>query len=672
MREELSPDSDKESAEEQKIVSGKIVNAFVLGNALRKKAGLDVSVAPNGLLVSVAAQEMMEKAKELADSREKQKALIASYDKTVPNCAKKYMLKTNYQIKKMEMVLDVDSFLETLRSKQELEVVRLSEEAKQVSRNIQALQAFLSNEMPPIKRDKNGKLDKTEEAAAREEINNNAIIIAMLYNRLNVSIDAMIKANVENADVALMFSGLKKKCKKDSDLFKGKAIEYRDFMIADPEFGKKNATWNDALKHTRSAFYDLDSKNVTYKREGEGSSLLYAITPQNASGGSQTVYFRKEDKVPSKNSKVMIKNVLEFYELSTEESQVIKTGLEEVCSTIKSMSNMQAYVINMKKMKVSPKEIGENVVKNIGSFKGLVSNANKEKYGHIFIDFADSVAKRNMAMEIKKPAKINYGRKLSNRNVATSRLAAMLGVSDMICDSRTASIKQNGKVVKGNIMEATGGVEPVRAGGIYSSHAISQLFTLSVFDLICGQTDRHFGNYHCIINKKDVIEGIKGIDNDMAFGELRFEDIKDGYNWIRNLTYDALIALPTSFINRLMALTQQYLQQALGDLLSIKELSYLWDRISGVKINLIRLTEKKGTNCSWDKEKQKFEFKGEDKDDKLRQLKCLKDIKSNMKAKNAVEIRTMFVQENLNLMNFDDAITRRKNELQKEQKEEGK
>ena len=134
--------------------------------------------------------------------------------------------------------------------------------------------------------------------------------------------------------------------------------------------------------------------------------------------------------------------------------------------------------------------------------------------------------------------------KMSNRNVAMSRIANLLGIGDVIEQSKTVTIhdKATGKNVRGNLMTKAKGKEMQKelidqrninvketdvlkrtenAKNQIAPSMQKELSSLQVLDYICGQGDRHVGNYFTETEKdssgKAMFTHIHGIDNDNAF-----------------------------------------------------------------------------------------------------------------------------------------------------------
>ena len=211
----------------------------------------------------------------------------------------------------------------------------------------------------------------------------------------------------------------------------------------------------------------------------------------------------------------------------------------------------------------------------------------------------------------------------------------MLGLGDNVCDSRTAVIKSNNKLIKGNVMEATGGKTILSLDGFrYADEAFAQHFALQVFDLICGQTDRHMANFHCIV-KDGLVTSLKALDNDLAFGAVEYKEIKDGgYNRIRPLTDEAVIGLPEVVRTRIMGMQKEFLEQTLGDILNEEELDCLWKRFEGVKGYIRNIKANNNLiKAKWDNTEGKLVYEAaEDKDDRLRAIKMAARLKGRFEA----------------------------------------
>lgn len=133
---------------------------------------------------------------------------------------------------------------------------------------------------------------------------------------------------------------------------------------------------------------------------------------------------------------------------------------------------------------------------------------------------------------------------MSKRNVATSRVAEILGMGHLVAKSETAEIiDDNNNVFRGNMMEsaikgkssveiaaeqqkgeAVDALKKASKGSGYqlkisaSGGLQRDMCNLQILDCICGQVDRHGSNFIISQNAEGEMTGVQGIDNDASFG----------------------------------------------------------------------------------------------------------------------------------------------------------
>ena len=123
------------------------------------------------------------------------------------------------------------------------------------------------------------------------------------------------------------------------------------------------------------------------------------------------------------------------------------------------------------------------------------------------------------------PSEVN----VSKRNVATSRMAELLGVGHLVARSETAEVTDaaTGEKYRGNLMAKAVGSESTAVEKMAKERNSAEMTSggfqraticLQMLDNICSQVDRHDQNMMYQIHN-GVITGIQGIDNDLAFGE---------------------------------------------------------------------------------------------------------------------------------------------------------
>ncbi len=220
--------------------------------------------------------------------------------------------------------------------------------------------------------------------------------------------------------------------------------------------------------------------------------------------------------------------------------------------------------------------------------------------------------KYNEYMVAHDAAHIEEGLCVSDRNAATSIMAGRLGVSDIVARSETVYVEtEAGELVRANAMEQVDGIEAGKfmhkaaeeqAKVEYSPEALGQMFTLQVFDMICGQVDRNANNYMItdyeirrqLVGGKEeevrVIKSIKAIDNDMSFGCLSSEVIEDGHREMRGFcdkkygNFGYIKFLPKEFVDRIRAYNDlEAVKADFAGLRSDAEINALYERLKAVR-----------------------------------------------------------------------------------------
>lgn len=190
---------------------------------------------------------------------------------------------------------------------------------------------------------------------------------------------------------------------------------------------------------------------------------------------------------------------------------------------------------------------------------------------------------------------IEPGSKIARRNGAMSDVAKRLGFPDLLVESRRVTIEQDGKTVDGIIMESAdmnaddfrksykdSPYFKVKPEEFNNSKFLQSLSNLQVIDYLCGNTDRHYGNFFLKFDTSDPnnpkIEGVQGIDNDNSFGT-----IEDG-GVMRLATADGLRVITPKMANGVEHLTYDDLDEILKDYeLSENEIKAAHKRLDNLK-----------------------------------------------------------------------------------------
>ncbi len=223
-----------------------------------------------------------------------------------------------------------------------------------------------------------------------------------------------------------------------------------------------------------------------------------------------------------------------------------------------------------------------------------------EKHQEAFADFTLYYYKKENERSVAFESGIEVGAVMSSRNVSTSRIAQRLHMTDMVAKSKTIMMKKdNGQIVRANSME---GVETMsmadlqehcRFHGItikMSGKSIRQLYSLQMMDVICGQTDRHTGNYNVFYEQTDdkhiTVTSIKAIDNDMAFGHRHMDTIASRKRLRGVVDEKGILTVPfldKEFYDSLMAYDEETAEYDQIDLRTPEEIEALKTRLRLLK-----------------------------------------------------------------------------------------
>ena len=223
-----------------------------------------------------------------------------------------------------------------------------------------------------------------------------------------------------------------------------------------------------------------------------------------------------------------------------------------------------------------------------------------EKHQEAFADFTLYYYKKENERSVAFESGIEVGAVMSSRNVSTSRIAQRLHMTDMVAKSKTIMMKKdNGQIVRANSME---GVETMsmadlqehcRFHGItikMSGKSIRQLYSLQMMDIICGQTDRHTGNYNVFYEQTDdkhiTVTSIKAIDNDMAFGHRHMDTIASRKRLRGVVDEKGILTVPfldKEFYDSLMAYDEETAEYDQIDLRTPEEIEALKTRLRLLK-----------------------------------------------------------------------------------------
>ncbi|MCR5402322.1 MAG: hypothetical protein K6E91_00670 [Butyrivibrio sp.] len=194
-------------------------------------------------------------------------------------------------------------------------------------------------------------------------------------------------------------------------------------------------------------------------------------------------------------------------------------------------------------------------------------------------------------------AAIKPGRTLEKRNVAMTRTANLLGAVDILANSRTMQIEKDGDIISGVAMEWIQGYSDVnlqerKAEFGDQKEIIKQLSDMEVLDYICGNVDRHSGNIIFQVDEKTKkVTGVKGIDNDSSFGNLKGEEREQSGYMTRP---EDMFIIRQKTAKRILSLSKEELSLSLRDLLESDEIDDAWIRVTKLQEHIKKSLSRQG------------------------------------------------------------------------------
>ena len=438
-------------------------------------------------------------------------------------------------------------------------------------------------------------------------------------------------------------------------------------QLKDGTYGDyQNKTWLDVLRATRTDHYTHGEDGVLITKTGAKASDVYVVIKNG-----KKKFFKQNEKLPAGGFSVImperiksIENAVLEYEKGNhtdEETKGMKAQAEKRLRILKDFSRFMAKIapndreaykilnsaktpeatfkillqldisddnplVGMKReyerldrelktliethqrlaVKGADKETLEKAVRAVEKKQVEINDSDMELFLDELKDITRSVFQESFATN---DARIDSNEEISKRNVATSRMAKILGLEEIVAKSVMTTVTIDGKTMNGIMMEDGGtktasdakhGLNPEMEEICYSPESFKSLLNLQVLDLICGQIDRHRNNYMAEWeseenpqkSKKTILyyTKFKGIDNDMSFGNIGYKVIQErgekGYNRMRNIELNGRMSIPYMDYNlavKILALNPAELDYQMADLLSKNERKALIDRINGVK-----------------------------------------------------------------------------------------
>lgn len=187
------------------------------------------------------------------------------------------------------------------------------------------------------------------------------------------------------------------------------------------------------------------------------------------------------------------------------------------------------------------------------------------------------------------------GERIDSRNSAMSMVSKLLGKPTLIAPAENMTLLINGEKIEGTFMENAVGKEayglsaddPMRNYGP-STYDNPQMFddisSIQVIDYICGNIDRHEGNFFMRFEgegNEARLVGLTAIDNDLSFGLNIGDSSHVGNQWIKP---QEMGVIGKEMALKILALDESTLKVALsGYSLSKEQIMEAWKRTNILK-----------------------------------------------------------------------------------------
>ncbi len=381
--------------------------------------------------------------------------------------------------------------------------------------------------------------------------------------------------------------------------------------FANEENEQERPLWVNALAEARTRRINLNNPNVgQIEYTGGNTSNIIKLTAQSG----EVAYIKKNEK--NLPIEYKIGSFISNYMDSGTAKAMINEGVsaEELKVLISFLGNCFCYNAairhsfmesdNLNAQHFENGQIKASHIKKAFPKAGVQIPDNlqhifqKERVANQVIkDFGTYFYRNNMAYGLATGvAKMDENSSITDRNVATYRLAELLGLSELIpATTKVIVTAQDENEQKGILMAEARGKELWEANrnvdakdASYDKGLYLQMNSLQIMDIIAGQTDRHNANM-LLESEGDHFKKLKGIDNDLCFGKITYKEIvtnKTGSDDVKSLEDENGIKIKfidKKVYDRVLALNDEIIRYTLADLLTDGEMKALLDRLHGVQ-----------------------------------------------------------------------------------------
>lgn len=237
-----------------------------------------------------------------------------------------------------------------------------------------------------------------------------------------------------------------------------------------------------------------------------------------------------------------------------------------------------------------------------------LSDFNEKELEKITAYYRD-LTKADTAQDTLQDAHIDERDGLEKRNVATSRVANLLGMQDKIATAKNIKVIDNGVEMEGSFMQNAVGLDSRSHNGkiklmkedldLTAGSLQRDINRMQVLDMVCGQIDRHGGNFFYQVSEQPIngkyqIVGLQGIDNDMSFGNIRNIDVKQkslaGLDSLKVIDEEALRYLKEASVDQFKFAVGEILNNDEIDAVMVRRNAIL-DKVANGDVRIVKANE---------------------------------------------------------------------------------
>ena len=316
--------------------------------------------------------------------------------------------------------------------------------------------------------------------------------------------------------------------------------------------------------------------------------------------------------------------------------------LDEIQLNIKNndlAKKIDSYCGNTNKETSSNSQNTGSVNKSLSDGK---DNFSEEDF-NLFVKYMTPIGKYALKANKMRDAGIKLGKHLEYRNVATSKVARLFDESKLIANTQRAvnenneegifqdfsegldishgkfddgfafsdilknnGLIENGSIVETNITDNKKEVDDLITDYMVNTPGFKKSVTMvAIMDIVCGQIDRHGGNFIYQYDNKGNINGLQGIDNDLAFGNVGINNNGE-FNNIQKVYYDMSALNSIKYIDidqyvKINAVSDEDVETSLKEYLDKDEINAVKTRLQVVKDYINSDNVKKINISDWDK-----------------------------------------------------------------------